>query len=82
MRLALNELEPYVQAGLGGNRRPETTSNFVAALFEDDCARPVNGYAAQFHTHAVVFNLTKNASARPLQPGMNRRRARSAVCFA
>jgi conjugative relaxase-like TrwC/TraI family protein len=69
--VALNELEPYVQARLGGNRRPETTGNFVAALFEHDSARPVNGYAApQLHTHAVVFNLTETADGdvRPLQP--------------
>src|SRR5215813_2741601 len=71
VRVALNELEPYVQARLGGNRRPETTGNFVAALFEHDSARPVNGYAApQLHTHAVVFNLTETAdgTVRPLQP--------------
>jgi conjugative relaxase-like TrwC/TraI family protein len=71
VRVALNELEPYVQARLGGNRRPETTGNFVAALFEHDSARPVNGYAApQLHTHAVIFNLTETAdgTVRPLQP--------------
>jgi conjugative relaxase-like TrwC/TraI family protein len=71
VRVALNELEPYVQARLGGNRRPETTGHFVAALFEHDSARPVNGYAApQLHTHAVVFNLTETAdgTVRPLQP--------------
>ena len=71
VNVALNELEPYVQARLGGNRRPETTGNFVAALFEHDSARPVNGYAApQLHTHAVVFNLTETAegTVRPLQP--------------
>jgi conjugative relaxase-like TrwC/TraI family protein len=71
VHVALNELEPYVQARLGGNRRPETTGNFVAALFEHDSARPVNGYAApQLHTHAVVFNLTETAdgTVRPLQP--------------
>jgi conjugative relaxase-like TrwC/TraI family protein len=71
VRVALNELEPYVQARLGGNYRPETTGNFVAALFEHDSARPVNGYAApQLHTHAVVFNLTETAdgTVRPLQP--------------
>jgi conjugative relaxase-like TrwC/TraI family protein len=70
VRVALNELEPYVQARLGGNRRPETTGNFVAALFEHDSARPVNGYAApQLHTHAVVFNLSETAdgTVRPLQ---------------
>jgi len=71
VHVALHELEPYVQARLGGNRRPETTENFVAALFEHDSARPVNGYAApQLHTHAVIFNLTETAdgTVRPLQP--------------
>jgi conjugative relaxase-like TrwC/TraI family protein len=71
VRVALNELEPYVQARLGGNRLPETTGNAVAALFEHDSARPVNGYAApQLHTHAVIFNLieTADGSVRPLQP--------------
>jgi conjugative relaxase-like TrwC/TraI family protein len=70
VRVALNELEPYVQARLGGSRRPEATGNAVAALFEHD-SRPVNGYAApQLHTHAVIFNLTETAdgSVRPLQP--------------
>jgi len=60
-----------VQARLGGNRRPETTGNAIAALFEHDSARPVNGYAApQLHTHAVIFNLTETAygTVRPLQP--------------
>ena len=71
VHVALSELEPYVQARLGGNRRPETTGNAVAALFEHDSARPVNGYAApQLHTHAVIFNLTETAdgTVRPLQP--------------
>ena len=71
VRVALTELEPYVQARLGGNRRPETTGKAVAALFEHDSARPVNGYAApQLHTHAVIFNLTETAddAVRPLQP--------------
>jgi conjugative relaxase-like TrwC/TraI family protein len=71
VRVALGELERYVQARLGGNRRPETTGNAVAALFEHDSARPVNGYAApQLHTHAVIFNLTETAdgTVRPLQP--------------
>src|SRR5438093_5346106 len=70
VRVALRELEPYTQARLGGNRRPETTGNAVAALFEHDSARPVNGYAApQLHTHAVIFNLTETAdgTVRPLQ---------------
>jgi conjugative relaxase-like TrwC/TraI family protein len=71
VRVALNELEPYVQARLGGNRHPETTGKAVAALFEHDSARPVDGYAApQLHTHAVIFNVTETAdgTVRPLQP--------------
>lgn len=71
VRVALDELEAYVQARLGGNRVPETTGKAVAALFEHDSARPVNGYAApQLHTHAVIFNATETADGRirPLQP--------------
>ena len=69
--VALAELERYVQARLGGNRPAETTGNWVAAKFEHDSARPVNGYAApQLHTHVVVFNLTKTDAGdiKPLQP--------------
>jgi ATP-dependent exoDNAse (exonuclease V) alpha subunit len=41
-------------------RAPETTGKFVAATFEHDTARPVEGYAApQLHTHAVIFNVTE-----------------------
>src|ERR1700730_13063150 len=43
---ALNELEHYTQARIGGNYAPETTGQFVAATFEHDTARPVDGYAA------------------------------------
>jgi conjugative relaxase-like TrwC/TraI family protein len=57
--VALNELERYTQARIGGNRPAETTGQFVVAKFEHDTARPVDGYAApQLHTHAVVFNMT------------------------
>jgi conjugative relaxase-like TrwC/TraI family protein len=69
--VALSELEQYTQARIGGNHPPETTGRFVAATFEHDTARPVNGYAApQLHTHAVVFNMTGRAdgTARALQP--------------
>jgi conjugative relaxase-like TrwC/TraI family protein len=48
--IALDELERYVQARLGGNLPPETTANWVAAKFEHDSARPVNGYAARSFT--------------------------------
>ncbi len=68
---ALTELERYTQARIGGNRAAETTGKFVAAKFEHDTARPVDGYAApQLHTHAVIFNMTERAdgSTRALQP--------------
>lgn len=69
--VALSELERYTQARIGGNHPPEPTGRFLAAKFEHDTARPVNGYAApQLHTHAVVFNITErlDGSYRALQP--------------
>jgi len=68
--VALNELERYTQARIGGNRPAESTGQFIVAKFEHDTARPVDGYAApQLHTHAVVFNVTERAdgSTRALQ---------------
>src|SRR6185437_8071509 len=71
VNVALNELERYTQARIGGIHPAETTGQFVAAKFEHDTARPVDGYTApQLHTHAVVFNLTEreNGNMRALQP--------------
>jgi conjugative relaxase-like TrwC/TraI family protein len=71
VKVALNELEKYVQARIGGNHPAETTGKWVAASFEHDSARPVDGYAApQLHTHVVFFNLTEteNGETRALQP--------------
>src|ERR1700677_4689836 len=71
VRVALTELEKYTQARIGNVHAPETTGKFVAATFEHDTARPVDGYAApQLHTHAVIFNVTEreNGQARALQP--------------
>src|SRR6202167_4960990 len=68
---ALSELERYTQARIGGNHAAETTGKFIAAKFEHDTARPVNGYAApQLHTHAVIFNMTErqDGSTRAIQP--------------
>jgi conjugative relaxase-like TrwC/TraI family protein len=63
--VALDALEPYVQARLGGNLPAETTGRWIAATFEHDSARPVDGYAApQLHTHVVFFNLTERANGR------------------
>ena len=70
VRVALHELERYTQARIGNVHAPETTGKFVAATFEHDTARPVDGYAApQLHTHAVVFNVTErdNGQTRALQ---------------
>jgi conjugative relaxase-like TrwC/TraI family protein len=71
VRVALDELERYTQARIGGNHPAETTGKFVVAKFEHDTARPVNGYAApQLHTHAVIFNITEceDGEPRALQP--------------
>jgi conjugative relaxase-like TrwC/TraI family protein len=60
VRAALQELERYTQARIGNVHAPETTGKFIAATFEHDTARPVDGYAApQLHTHAVIFNMTE-----------------------
>src|SRR6201996_7232107 len=71
VRIALEQLEHYTQARIGGNHPPETTGKFVAAKFEHDTARPVDGYVApQLHTHAVIFNLTEREDGQPraIQP--------------
>ncbi len=62
VRVALDQLEHYTQARIGSNHPPETTGKFIAAKFEHDTARPVDGYGApQLHTHVVIFNLTERA---------------------
>jgi conjugative relaxase-like TrwC/TraI family protein len=71
VNIALDELERYTQARIGGNSPAETTGQFIAAKFEHDTARPVDGYAApQLHTHTVIFNVTErgDGSTRALQP--------------
>ena len=70
VNVALSELERYTQARIGGNHVAETTGEFIAAKFEHDTARPVDGYAApQLHTHAVIFNVAvrDNGQTRALQ---------------
>lgn len=71
VRTALEHLESYATARIGGNHPAETTGKFMAAKFEHDTARPVHGYAApQLHTHAVIFNITQRESGeyRAVQP--------------
>ena len=65
VRVALGELERYTQARIGNVHAPETTAKFIAATFEHDTARPVDGYAApQLHTHVVIFNMTERESGQ------------------
>jgi len=65
VRTALDEMERYVQARIGGNAPAETTGQWAVAKFEHDSARPVDGYAApQLHTHAVFFNVTETGDGR------------------
>ncbi len=71
--VALNELEKYVQARIGGNHPAQTTGKMIAAKFQHDSARPdrSTGYAApQLHTHTVIFNVTETEDGRikPIQP--------------
>src|ERR1700728_2189101 len=71
VRIALDQLEQYTQARIGGNHPPETTGKFIAAKLEHDTARPGDGYVApQLHTHAVVFNVTERDDGQPraIQP--------------
>jgi conjugative relaxase-like TrwC/TraI family protein len=68
---ALEDAERYVQARIGRNHPADTTGRWIAAAFEHDSARPVDGYAApQLHSHVVIFNVTERDSGetRALQP--------------
>lgn len=70
---ALDEVERYTQARIGGNHPAVTTGRIVAAKFEHDAARPDRAarYAApQLHTHALVFNVTQmeDGRTRAIQP--------------
>jgi len=69
--IALDKMERYVQARIGGTLPAETTGEWIAARFEHDSSRPVNGYSApQLHTHAVIFNITETPDgvSHALQP--------------
>src|SRR5712692_10305442 len=71
VRIAVDEMERFVQARIGGNHAAETTGKWVAAKFEHDSARPVDGYAApQLHSLVVFFNPTEtdDGDAHALQP--------------
>src|ERR1700693_3972873 len=66
VRVALDQLEQYTQARIGGNHPPETTGKFIVAKFQHDSSRPVEGYSApQLHTHVVFFNVTVTEDGKP-----------------
>ena len=71
VQVALDELEGFAQARMGGNMPAQTTAAWAVAQFLHDSSRPVDGYEApQLHTHAFIFNVTKDREgiARALQP--------------
>lgn len=73
VELALQAVEKYTRARLGGNTPAQMTGKLIAAKFEHDSARPnkETGYAApQLHTHTIIFNLTKteDGQTKPVQP--------------
>jgi conjugative relaxase-like TrwC/TraI family protein len=60
--VALDAVEEYTQARMGGHYIPETTARWVVAKFHHDTARPDQReqyVAPQLHTHSVVFNMTR-----------------------
>jgi conjugative relaxase-like TrwC/TraI family protein len=68
---AIDYLERHTHARIGGNHPPEHTGKWVAAVFEHDTSRPVNGFCApQLHDHVVFFNVTTtpDGEAHALQP--------------
>lgn len=87
VRVALEQLELYTLARIGGNHPPEPTAQFVAAKFEHDTARPVDGYAApQLHTTpssstspnatmdstALFWSAGYSSPSSSLRPSINR----------
>ncbi len=66
VRVAVDEIEKYTQARIGGNSPAETTGKWAVAKFEHDSSRPVEGYSApQLHTHVVFFNVTVTEDGKP-----------------
>ena len=62
--VALSRLERFTQAHVSTDKA-ETTGKLLAAKFEHQTSRPVDGYTApQLHTHVVMFNMTQRADGQ------------------
>lgn len=62
--VALSRLEGFTQAHVSTDKA-ETTGKLLAAKFEHQTSRPVDGYSApQLHTHVVMFNMTQRADGQ------------------
>jgi len=62
--VALSRLEGFTQARVSTGTA-ETTGKLLAAKFEHQTSRPVDGYTApQLHTHVVMFNMTQRADGQ------------------
>jgi conjugative relaxase-like TrwC/TraI family protein len=68
VNVALDELERYTQARMGGNHAAQTTGRFIAAKFEHDTARPVDGYAKRLKSCPGRRRLSSRIHARSSTP--------------
>src|SRR5260370_10084365 len=63
--VALDELERYVQARIGGNLPAETTGKRGAAKVEPHSAKPGDGHATpQIHTPIPLFQLSETTHSQ------------------
>ena len=60
--VALNELERYTQARIGGNHPAETTGAFIAAKFEHDTARPLTATPLPSSTRTLSSSMSLSAT--------------------
>ena len=52
-------------ARMGGSKDPERTGKLVAARFEHDTVRPVDGVASpELHTHVIAANMTQTEDGK------------------
>src|ERR1035438_10364100 len=58
VRVALDQLEQYTQARIGGNHPPETTGRYIAAKLEHDPARPTTSFSSR------VLSIRESMMAR------------------